>query len=395
MTGGELVVAWSSCRRGSEVFTAKTTLSLAICCAALLLLPAASATGGAITTRDSVDSAGGQGNGESYNPVLSGDGRFVAFHSLSSNLVSGDTNANYDVFVRDRLTGQTTRVSVSSTGEQSGSGGSDPAISDDGRFVAFESGASNFDPADTNHLPDIYVRDRQLGVTERVSVSTSGEQGDWISEQPAISADGRYVAFLTASALVPDDTNFEEDIYVHDRQTGETTRVNLSSSGEQSNERSWRPALSADGRFVAFESAASNLVPGDTNAMWDVFVHDRQTGETTRASVDSNGAEPDRDSMFARLSADGRYVAFMTNARLVWDDTNIYSDVYIHDRETGQTTRASVDTDGLEGNADSVAPAISGDGRYVSFWSEASNLVPGDTNGQLDIFVRDRETHTT
>jgi Tol biopolymer transport system component len=132
---------------------------------------------------------------------------------------------------------------------------------------------------------------------------------------------------------------------------------------------SWRPSISADGRFVAFESYASNLVPEDTNGVEDVFVHDRETGETTRASVDSSGGQADRVSMFARLSADGRYVAFMTNAALVWNDTNITTDIYVHDRETGQTTRASVDSNGLEGNATSNTPTISGNGRFVTFWS--------------------------
>ena len=373
----------------------KQTLSAAICCAALLTLPAASATESPITTRDSVDGAGTQGNGESYNPAISADGRYVTFHSLASNLVPGDTNGFHDIFVRDRLTGQTTRVSVSSGGAQANSASANPAISDDGRFVAFESGASNLVAGDTNHWIDVFVHDRQTGETERVSTATDGTQSDGNSKYPAISADGRYVAFLgEGSGLVPDDTNNKYDIFVRGRQTGTTTRVNLSSNGEQANDFSGAPSISADGRLVGFNSDATNLVPDDTNASSDSFVH-QVTGETTRVSLESNGAQADRGSWGASLSADGRYVAFMSNAALVWDDTNVYTDIYIRDRQTGQTTRTSVDPNGLDPNESSSTPTISGGGRYVSFWSAATNLVPNDTNGQFDVFRRDLETHTT
>jgi Tol biopolymer transport system component len=206
---------------------------------------------------------------------------------------------------------------------------------------------------------------------------------------------------------VPGDTNGAWDIFVHDRKTGETTRVSADSAGNQGNaDSSNKPAISADGRYVAFQSRASNLVPGDTSNAADVFVHDRQTGETTRVSVDSAGNQGNADSHFPAISADGRYVAFQSLAsNLVPGDTNNAADVFVYDRQTGETTRVSVDSAGNQGSIQSGSPsssesigsagssvvvAIGGDGRYLAFASDEFNLVPGDTNGYPDVFVYDR-----
>jgi hypothetical protein len=234
------------------------------------------------------------------------------------------------------------------------------------------------------------VHDRQTGATTRVSVSSVGGQGNDFSSGPALSADGRYVAFeSTASNLVAGDTNGSGDVFVHDRQTGATTRVSVSSTGEQGNGNSFRAALSADGRYVAFESTASNLVAGDTNGTSDIFVHDRQTGATTRVSVSSAGEQGNNNSFRSALSANGRYVAFYSLAsNLVAGDTNGRWDVFVHDRQTGVTRRVSVSSAGVQGNHDSMWPALSADGRYVAFDSVASNLVPGDTNETWDVFIR-------
>jgi len=203
----------------------------------------------------------------------------VAFASDASSLVSGDTNYGWDVFVHDRQTGVTEIVSVSSSGEQGNLSSDEPSISADGRFVAFESYAFNLVSGDTNEVSDIFVHDRQTGATERVSVSTSGAQGNDDSWQSSISADGRFVAFQSyASNLVSGDTNDTEDIFIHDRQTGMTELVSVSSSGEQACGYSNWASISADGRFVAFYSPASNLVSGDTNGWEDVFVRDRCPG---------------------------------------------------------------------------------------------------------------------
>jgi uncharacterized repeat protein (TIGR01451 family) len=353
-------------------------------------------TGGE-TTRVSVASDGNEANGRSSNPSLSADGRHVAFTSFASNLVPGDTNGGYDVFVHDRETGETTRVSVASDGMQANSGSSNPSISACGRYVAFDSHASNLVPGDTNGIWDVFVYDRETGETTRVSVASDGSQGNGYSQHPSISSGGRHVAFISwASNLVPGDTNEVNDVFVHDRATGETIRVSVASDGAQANGESHNPSISADGRHVAFTSFASNLVPGDTNGGYDVFVHDRETGETTRVSVASDGTEANYGSHYPSISADGRYVAFDSDAsNLVPGDTNWHTDVFVHDRETGETTRVSVASDGTEANSGSSHPSISVDGQYVAFTSWASNLVPGDWNDTIDVFLYDRETGET
>jgi Tol biopolymer transport system component len=365
-----------------------------------LALVCASPAWGTCTTRVSVASEGTEGNYQSWVASISADGRYVAFHALASNLVPGDTNNDYDVFVHDRVTGATTRVSVASDGTQANGVSSYAALSADGRYVAFNSFATNLVPGDTNNNPDIFVHDRQTGTTTRVSVASDGTEGNGASSYPSISADGRYVAFNSLSwNLVPDDTNNQNDVFVHDRLTGATTRVSVASDGAQGNNQSWIfSSISADGRYVAFYSSASNLVPADTNGMDDVFVHDRQTGATTRVSVASDGTQGNNWSIWPAISADGRYVAFQSFAsNLVPADTNAKYDVFVHDCVTGTTARVSVATAGTQGNghSGSYGLSVSADGRYVAFESRASNLVPADTNGQKDVFVHDCDTGVT
>ncbi len=237
-----------------------------------------------VTRRVSVSSAGAEGNGFSNGPAISADGRYVAFDGEATNFVPGDTNGFRDVFVRDRQNGATERVSLDSSGIQGNEFSFDPSISADGRFVAFSSRATNFVPVDANfNRYDIFVRDRQSSATELVSLSSAGVQGDHDSNNPSVSADGRYVAFNSlATNLVPGDTNAKSDIFVRDRQIGATERVSVDSAGAQANGLCGIPMISADGRFVAFESDATNLVPGDTNGVRDVFVRDRQSGTTER-----------------------------------------------------------------------------------------------------------------
>ncbi len=368
-------------------------------CWSVALLPAApTALARPNTTLASVSSLGFQGNGRSAFPSVSGDGRFVAFDSFASTLVLGDTNLAQDVFVHDRITRTTTRVSVSSSGAQAIGSSSTPSISADGRFVSFTSVALNLAPGDTNEVEDIFVHDRHTGATTRVSVDSTGTQGNDSSYTSSISADGRFVAFWgLASNLVPGDTNGDEDVFVHDRQTGATTRVSVDSSGAQANLYSgaWH-SISADGRFVAFYSSANNLVAGDTNGHDDVFVHDRQTGATTRVSVSSEGTQSNHQSSRPSISADGRFVAFYAYAsNLVAGDTNNNYDVFVHDRQSGATTRASVASSGAQGDGASFTPSISSDGRFVAFESDASTLVPGNSDRSAELFVRDMRTGTT
>jgi Tol biopolymer transport system component len=245
---------------------------------------------GAVTSRVPVDRSGHQANGLSSSPTISADGRFVAFQSEASNLVPGDTNGHSDVFVRDRAAQVTRRVSVGAGGQQGNGESFEPAISAGGRFVVFWSSASNLVAGDTNNADDIFVRDRFARVTRRISVGLGGQQANGHSEVPAISARGRFVAFSSsASNLVPGDTNGTSDVFVRDRMGQLTRRVSVGSGGQQSNDISFLPTISADGRFVGFTSSASNLVPVDTNNADDIFVRDRFAQVTRRVSVGSGG----------------------------------------------------------------------------------------------------------
>lgn len=349
------------------------------------------------TTMASTDSTGAHGSLSSSKPSISADGRYVAFYSIAPNLVPGDTNFVDDVFVKDMLTGQTIRVSTDSNGEQ-GNGGScvygvcsRPSISADGRYVAFGSSASNLVPGDTNGGPDVFVKDMQTGKTIRVSTDSDGNQGNLGSGGPAISADGRYVAFETyASNLVPGDTNGKKDIFEKeikwDGSPGNTMRISTSSAGTQGNDDSghWYPSsVSANGRFVAFHSKADNLVPGD---VWrkneDIFVKDTLTGKTYMASTDINGAPGNSESIGPSISADGRYVAFSSlSNNLVTKDINSGFDVFVKDIESGKISLVSTDSFGVQksdwGGDNPVMglePSISADGRYVSFTFVSDNL---------------------
>jgi hypothetical protein len=349
------------------------------------------------TTRLSLDSQGVQGNNGSENVSSSGDGRWMAFNSSATNLVAGDTNGAEDIFVRDRQTLTTTRVSVDSAGNQGNARSVTPSLSSDGRFVAFVSSATNLAPGDTNASFDVFVHDRQTSITTRVSVDSAGNQGNASSANPSISADGRFVSFQSqADNLVPGDTNASLDVFVHDRQSGTTVLVSRDSAGNLGNRESLLPSISADGVLIAFMSGATNLVAGDTNNRSDVFVHNQQTGTTTRMSVNSAGVQTDWNNESPCISGNGRFVGFASTAtNLDPADTTMALDVYVHDRQTGETTLVSLDSAGVKGNLFSFDPRLSFDGRFVAFESDSTNLVAGDTNGANDIFLRDRQTGTT
>jgi subtilisin family serine protease len=340
-------------------------------------------------------------SGGSFRPSVSADGRFVAFYSEASNLVPGDTNGWSDVFVLDRQNGTVERVSIAGDGTQGGWYSFSPSLSADGTVIAFESYASNLVPGDTNGVCDVFVFDRETGTLERISVGSGGTQGNRTSQSPSVSADGRFVVFQSeATNLVPGDTNGAWDVFVFDRQTRTLERVSVDIGGAQGNGDSWSPTLSSDGRFVAFGSVATNLVPGDTNGMIDVFVFDRQTRMVERVSVASDGTQANGNSGAPHyqpsLSADGRFVAFDSNAsNLVSGDTNATSDVFVFDRQTHTMERVSVAADGTQGDSfGSESPTLSADGRFVAFASSATTLVPGDTNGEVDVFVVDRSERT-
>lgn len=343
------------------------------------------------TTRVSTGPAGEQANDRSMDSALNPDGSLVVFRSQASNLVPGDTNGGaWDIFVKDLATGSVERVSLSSGGAQANAASDDGVLSAEGQLVAFMSGASNLVAADTNAANDVFVRDRASGLTTRVSLASDGTQANGPSEDASLSADGRYVSFWSeASNLVPGDSNGVRDVFVHDRSTGVTTRVSTASDGSQANATSSKGVLSADGALIAFHSAASNLVAGDSNAREDIFVHELASGVTSRVSLDSAGLQGDKPSLTPKLSADGRYVAFYSTAtNLVAGDTNNRGDIFVHDRVTGITERRSLGEAGQQADNYADKPAISADGSVVAFESIASNLVAGDTNGTKDVFVR-------
>ena len=296
---------------------------------------------------------------------------------------------------------QTERVSLATDGGEANAQSLSPALSGDGRYVAFESDASDLVAGDTNGR-DIFVHDRETGTTARVNVASDGSQADNIGQYPDISDDGRYVAFSSpAQNLVPGDTNGQDDVFVHDRQTGTTERVSLGPGGLEANDASITPSISGDGRYVAFTSRATNLVAGDENDDWDVFVHDRATGTTELVSQASDGTPGDHSSGWfgagrGRISADGRYVVFGSLAsNLVPGDENLVDDVFLRDRMLGTTERVSVATDGTEGNGHSTYPDVSDEGRYVVYQSDAGNLTEDDTNSTSDVFLHDRQAGTT
>jgi Tol biopolymer transport system component len=386
---------------------------------AILMFPSIEAQSNQTTEQIDVSSEGLQSNsGIETALALSANGRFVAFSALATNLAPDNQPFNLqDIFLRDRIAGSTEVVSLNSGGIQSNGISIEPSVSADGRFVAFTSDATNLVPGDTNQCfnnlldvtfqpgdcPDVFVRDRVTGSTERVSIASNGQQANDQSSVPVISADGRYVFFISlASNFYPGDRPVSAELFMHDRQTGTTDRI-------------LRPAalgdytITPDARYLAYLGLGST-------GYYAVYVFDRQTGTNELVSVPRSGRMLDGYSYNPAISADGRYVAFVSYATtLIAGDANGRADVFVRDRVARTTERISVSSLGAEANGDSFSypfpssVAMSADGRFISFSSTASNLVPGDTNtcavqyyysftnpGQCpDIFVRDRQERAT
>jgi Tol biopolymer transport system component len=383
---------------------------IGVCLVAALTLLA----GGAQAAKNDVDlvsrasgATGAKSNGASAHSVVSADGRFVAFVSVATNLSPDDSDGFTDVYVRDLQTNTT--VLVSRAGGVSGAkanGDSDaPAISADGRFAAFSSNATNLSADDGDTTSDVYVRDLQTGTTTLVSRAggVDGAKGR-LSFTPAISADGRFVAFYSFTRLIPDDNDGIWDVYVRDLQTSTTTLVSRASgpTGAKGDNNSWRPAISADGRFVAFRSGATNLSPDDGDATEDVFVRDLQAGTTTLVSraTGASGTKGNDASLDPAISADGRFVAFISQAsNLSPDDGDAMQDVFARDLQAGTTTLVSraTGTGGAKGaNPSETGPsAISADGRLIGFASSATNLDPDDDDSSSDSYLRDLQENTT
>lgn len=349
------------------------------------------------TRRVSVSSSGAQANRGSLGPAISASGHIVAFSSYATNLVVGDNNDNQDVFIHDLRTGETKLVSLATTGEQANEDCYNPTLDEGGRFVVYESIATNLVPNDTNHKVDVFHTDIANLVTTRVSVATGGIEGNGHSGQfprwsftSRISHDGDRIVFPSASDnLVPGDTNGTWDVFMHDTTTGTTIRLS-EAAGVGGNAASMHADISHGGHIVAFVSEASNLVPGDLDNQEDVFVKDLNTGAIERVSLTSIGlaSTQSRKIGAVRISGDGRLVSFpITASDIVPGDFNGVADIVVHDRMVGSTFRASMATDFGESNGLSDFSTISGDGSSIAFESMANNLGGVDTNGDLDVFV--------
>ena len=359
-------------------------------------------------TRASTNATGQQGSDFSQTPggaaQMSADGRYVVFESGSGDLTGGDTNGRQDIFVKDLSTGAITRVSTAADGTQADGASSGATISADGRYVAFLSDAGNLAPGGTAGQTDAYVKDLRTQAITRVNTAPDGvTPGNDSALNAVISADGSHVVFSSAATnLVANDTNGQQDVFVKNLGTGTLARVSTDAGGAEANDTSGgfgftdSAAISADGRFVAFSSSATNLVAGDTNGQQDVFLKDVATGAITRVSTAADGTQADGGSLGAAISADGRYVAFTSDAtNLVGGDTNAATDVFVKTVANGAITRASTDGNGVEGGAESFGASISADGTRVAFVSNAANLVAGDTNGTPDVFVKDLPSGAT
>ena len=388
---------------------------VAVC--ALLLLFSAQLTKAQKPTLVSIqhsDVSGGSGTTE--DPAVSADGRFVAFQSYASNLSPIDTNGRYDIFVRDLQTATTTLVSVNLAGTASANGDSQrPVISADGRYVAFESTASNLVANDTNTWTDVFVRDLQTGTTTLVSVNNSGTgSGIQTSSSPVISANGRVVIFKSfASNLVTNDNNNTIDVFARDLQNGTTSLVSCNStctgSGNDASfpanipkDKAPRALISKNGRFVVFESYATDLVTtSDPNGHdTDVFVRDLQVGTTSLVSINRLGTgSGNAGSTSPVISGNGRFVFFQSNATdLTANDTGFGLDLFVRDLQTNTTNMISVTTTGTGSDThpnSSFFPVASDDGRYVIFQSNAKSYVLNDSNNGYDIFLRDLQLNTT
>lgn len=331
---------------------------------------------------------GTQNDDLSTDPAISANGRFVVFESSSSKLVSNDTNGKRDVFLRDRATGKTRRISRGFNGAESDGDSSNPAISADGRYVVFESDATNLVKNGTNAWRHVYRYDRKKRIMRLVTVGPNGVEGG--GSDSSISANSRLVAFeSTATNLVAGGTNGNRHVFVRNMATKVTRQV-LGKAGVEGDGNSDRPAISGDGRWVAFESYATNLlgVGNDTNGDYDVFLSDLDTGRIRRVSRGLESAQPVGQSILASISSNGRWVAFASSAaNLVKNDTNSNLDVFIYDRKTRGIRRVSIRTNKSQSNRGSGSPAISADGRWVAFNSWGP-LVAADTNDDDDIYVR-------
>jgi subtilisin family serine protease/Tol biopolymer transport system component len=334
---------------------------------------------------------GGLPNADCTDVRISGDGRFVVFVSDASNLTALDNNNASDVFLYDRNSGLLELISRSASAIGNADSGS-PAVSADGRYVIFASDASNLVAGDNTGWRDVFVRDRQLSMTTRVSVSSGGIPANYISDLPNISGDGRYITFISGADNLVSEPYFPAfHLYQRDRINATTVRISKTSGNVPGDDDCGISAMSTDGRFVAFESYASNLLGGDTNNVQDIFLWDRVAGALARISHGNNGEQADQDCWVPFVTGNGRHVLFFSAAsRLYAQDEDSFYNVFDYDRLTAKLSRLSHNHAGHTAMDSSFFPVASAEGRFVAFDSWAWNLAPRDGNGSRDVFLLDR-----
>jgi Tol biopolymer transport system component len=375
--------------------SAATVVAAGLAAAVQVSGPAAAAPS-VHTERVSVSTAGAQVDDSTISGDVSDDGRYVVYSSYATTLVPGDTNAQEDVFLRDRQTGTTTRLSVAADGSPADGSSGSPQISGDGRYITFISFATNLvaGPQRTEIGYDVYLLDRLNGTLDRISESPDGRPGNGDNYNPTISADGRYVAFQSyATNLVPGVPG--GNVLIYDRTTGQLSPVSVAADGTTKESGGFSPSISENGRYVAFVAFTDALVPGDTNGVGDVYVRDRTAGTTTRASVADDGSQIPGDSRGGEVSNNGRVIFWSDDTTVVPGDENGASDTFVRDLAAGTTTLVTTSSDGTQGDGYSVGTDITPNGRYVLFYSSATNLIEGDSNAADDVFRKDLQTGTT
>lgn len=348
--------------------------------------------------RVSLGHDGSEANNYSDSGYPSGDGGLIAFASSATNLVAGDTNNNYDVFVRNVAAGTTERVSVDSAGVEANNSSYQPKITPDGRYVVFMSEATNLVPGDTNGVRDVFVRDRLADITTRISVSSTGAESndDSFINGGTVSANGRLILFHSrATNLVAGDTNGFMDVFVHDRTTGLTTRVSVTDTGAEANFDCYSADISSNGAHIAFHTSADNIITGDTNNAMDTFIVTRATGAIAYAAQSVAGTQANGDTYGLKFADNGNIAFTSAATNLISDDLNGVTDIFVRDGPgVGPIEMISIGINGQTNNM-SFDSWISGNGRFVVYSSAATNIVNNDTNGEQDVFVMDRQTGET
>ncbi|PLX35816.1 MAG: hypothetical protein C0606_17095 [Hyphomicrobiales bacterium] len=345
--------------------------------------------------RASTSSTNTEGNNHSDLISISGNGRYVVFTSEATNLIAGDTNNNVDIFLKDLATGELKRVSVDENGEQLRYSSTNPFISVDGRYVLYET-TTSIVTEDVNKNSDIYLYDTQTENVELISKDNNGIVSNGHSYDASISNDGKYILYTSSGTnIIDNDINENSDAFIYNRETREVERIPVPQDIIAVGHAVLQASLSGDGTVIVFRSLLDNIDPKDTdtNALEDIFVYDRKIGEFERISVRSDHEDANGKSYTPSISHDGNIIVFESEATNLVDGITESNQIYVYDRTTDSVECVSLSADGEPANQRATNASISADGRYVTFESNASNLVDDDTNGSTDVFRYDRNTN--